>query len=189
MRPLSYLIGVMAAIGRLPNWERYFDLSRPGLRNSFLAQIFVLPAIYLIAEISTTGRAEMLGVEAPAVRLAPVIIISLIYLLSFSAVAYILAMVFDKQDRFRPWAIVRHWCVFFLAIFVLLAFALFKINLLPLSAAYGVSFAAYIGLLFIDIRLAQRIAGFDWGGATLAACLITVTGLSLLLTGVAQFAG
>ena len=187
MRHMSYLIGVMAAIGRLPNWERYFDLSRTGLRNSFITQILVVPAIYLIAEISSTGRAEVLGVEVPALRLAPVIIISLVYLLSFSAVAYILSMVFDKQDRFRPWAIVRHWCVFFLALVVLLAFALFKIDFLPLPAAYGVAFAAYIGLLFIDIRLAQRIGEFDWGGATLAACLITVTGLSLLLTGVSQF--
>jgi len=44
-----------------------------------------------------------------------------------------------------------------------------------------------MGLLFIDIRIAQRVAGFDLGGATLAACLISITGLSLLLTGVSYF--
>ena len=187
MRQFSYLIGVMAAIGRLPNWERYFDLSRRGLKYSFFSQIVILPGFYFTAKISSEGRAEMLGVTAPSIQLAPVLIIGLVYLLSFSAVAYILAMVFDKQDRFRAWTIVRHWCVVFLAGFVLLGFVLFKINLIPLPAAYGVAFAAYIGLLFIDIRLAQRISGFDWGAATLAACLITVTGLSLLLTGVSQF--
>lgn len=188
MRPLSYLIGVMAAIGRLPNWERYFDLSRRGLKLSFLSQILALPGFYLVARLASEGRAEALAVNAPDIQIPTVALIGLIYLMSFSAVAYILAMVFDHQDRFRAWTIVRHWCVFFLVWFVVLGFLLFKINILPLSAAYGVAFAAYLGCLFIDIRLAQRIGGFDWGGATLAGCLITVTGLSLLLTGIAQFA-
>ena len=157
MRQFLYLIGVMAAIGRLPNWEQYFDLSRRGLKYSFTSQICILPAFYFIAQIASEGRAELLGVTAPAIGLAPVIIISLVYLLSFSAVAYILSMVFEKQDRFRAWTIVRHWCVVFLVGFVFLAFLSFKIKLIPLPAAYGVAFAAYIGLLFIDIRLAQRI--------------------------------
>lgn len=187
MNPLSTLIGVMAAVGRLPNWERYFDLSRRGLKLSFLSQILALPGLYIVAKISSYGRAEILGHEAPIIQVPTVALIGLIYLMSFSAVAYILAMVFDHQDRFRAWTIVRHWCVFWLIWLAVLGFVLFYVNILPLSAAYGVTFAAYLGCLFIDIRLAQRIGGFDWGGATLAACLITVTGLSLLLTGVAQF--
>jgi len=187
MRQFSYLVGVMAAIGRLLNWEKYFDLSRRGLKGSFISQILTLPGLYLIAKLASEGRAELLGTEAAPIQIPAVGLIGLIYLMSFSAVAYILTMVFDKQDRFRPWTIVRHWCVFFLVWIVVFGFLLFEINFIPLSAAYGVAFAAYLGLLFIDIRLAQRIAGFDWGGATLAACLITVTGLSLLLTGVSQF--
>lgn len=187
MRQLSYLIGVMTAIGRLPKWERYFDLSRRGLKISYISQILALPGLYLIAKFAAEGRAELLGVEADPIQLSAIGLIGFVYLMSFSAVAYILSMVFDKQDRFRAWTIVRHWCVFFLVWIVALGFGAFKLNLIPLPAAYGMAFAAYLGLLFIDIRLAQRITGFDWGGATLAACLITVTGLSLLLTGVSQF--
>lgn len=187
MNPFARFIGCVAVIGRLPKWESYFDLSKNALRWCFLTQILVLPAIYLIARQASQGRAEMLGTEASEINAAVVGIIGLVYLFSFSAVAYILTMVFDRQDRLRPWIIVRHWCVFFLAWIAALGFALFSFGLLPLAAAYGVLFAAYMGLLFVDIRLAQRIVGFDLGGAVLAGCLISVTAISLLLTSLSQF--
>lgn len=178
----------MAVIGRIPNWEQFFDLSKPALRLTFFAQIFILPAFYIIASSAIAGRSELLKMEAGPVNVAAIAIIGLLYLMSFSAVAYILAMVFDRQDRFRAWVIVRHWCVFLLAWLSALGFGLFTLGILPLPAAYGILFAAYMGLLFIDIRIAQRVVGFDWGGSTLAGCLISISGLSLLLTGVSYFA-
>lgn len=188
MKPLTLISGCLAVIGRIPNWERFFDLSKSALRLTFLAQILILPAFYIIANSAVKGRSELLKIEAGSVSVPAIAIIGLVYLLNFSAVAYIIAMVFDRQDRFRAWVIVRHWCVFLLAWLAALGFGLFTLGVLPLTAAYGILFAAYMGLLFIDIRIAQRVVGFDWGGATLAGCLISITGLSLLLTGVSYFA-
>ena len=187
MNGFNLLRGCLAVIGRIPNWEQFFTLTKPALRFTFLVQLCVLPAFCIIASAAIDGRSELLKMEASDVNIPAIAIIGLIYLLSFSAVAYILCMVFDRQDRLRAWVIVRHWCVHFLAWFAALAFGLFKLGIFPLPAAYGVLFAAYMGLLFIDIRIAQRVAGFDLGGATLAACLISITGLSLLLTGVSYF--
>ncbi len=186
MNPLKLFIGCMAAVGRIPNWERFFDLSKSALRVSFMSQIFILPAFYFIASTATQARADALGIEAELANMAVIAIIGLVYLLSFSAVAYILTMVFERQDRLRPWVIVRHWCVFFLAWIAAVGFGLFVLGILPLAAAYGVVFAGFMGSLVIDIRLAKRIIGFDWGGAILTACLISVTGMSLLLTGISQ---
>jgi hypothetical protein len=96
-------------------------------------------------------------------------------------------MIFERQDRFRPWVIVRHWSAFFLAWISAAAFGLYLAGIFPFMAANGVFFAAYMGLLFVDVRLAKRIVGFDWGGAILTGCVIAVTGMSLLLTGVSYF--
>lgn len=187
MNPLNRLLGCMAAVGRLADWERFFDLSKPALRLSFFLQIMILPAFYFVALTANKARTLSLGESPEDPKLAVIAIIGFVYLLSFSAVAYILAMVFDRQDRLRPWIIVRHWCVFFLAWIAAAGFGLFSLGLLPLAAAYGIVFAAFMGSLVIDIRLAQRVVGFDWGAAILTACLISITGMSLLLTGVSQF--
>jgi len=187
MNSIKLIKGCLAVIGRIPNWEQFFDLSKPALRFSFFLQICILPAFFIIASVAIDGRSALLKMEATPVNLPAIAIIGLVYLMSFSAVAYILCMIFDRQDRLRAWVIVRHWCVFFLAWIAALGFGLFKLGIFPLAAAYGVLFAAYMGLLFIDIRIAQRVAGFDLGGATLAGCLISITGLSLLLTGVSYF--
>ena len=174
-------------IGRQENWEPFFNLSKAAMKQSFFLQILILPAFYLTASWSSKARAEALGQSASDVSLLPVIIIGLIYLFSFSAVAYILVLVFDRQDRLRPWIIVRHWCIFWLAWISMAGFGLFMLGVLPLAAAYGVTFAAYMGLLFIDIRLAQRIVVFPLGAAVLTGCLISITGLSLLLTSLSYF--
>jgi len=181
------VLGCGAVIGRQDNWEQFFDLSKPALKFSFVLQFLTLPAFYLTAKLSSIARATALEQTALEIALTPVIIIGLIYLLSFSAVAYILALVFDRQDRLRPWIIVRHWCIFLLAWLCTASFWLFTLGVLPLAGAYGVTFAAYMGLLIIDIRLAQRIVGFDLGAAVLTGCLISITGLSLLLTSLSQF--
>ncbi len=178
--------GCLAAIGQSRRWEDEFNLSRAGLQASFIAQFFTLPAIYYIASVATKARAEALGQPVPNINGWAIVIIGLIYLMSFSAVAYILTMVFDKQDRLRPWVIIRHWFVFFMSWVGAGGFALYVIDMLPLAGAYGIVFAMYMGLLFVDIRLSQRIVGYDLGGAVLAACLIAITGLSVLSASVSQ---
>ena len=176
----------MAVVGRLANWEQFFDLSKPALRLSFVLQILVLPAFYFVAMTANRAQAVALGESPEDPKLSVIAIIGIVYLLSFSAVAYILTMVFDCQDRLRPWIIVRHWCVFFLAWIAAAGFGLFSLGLLPLAAAYGIVFAAFMGSLIVDIRLVQRIVGFNWNVAILTACLISVAGMSLLLTGLSQ---
>lgn len=187
MNPISYLKGCMAAVGRIPNWERFFDLSKQALRVSFAAQILILPAFYIMSLSVAKGRSTALGNVEVAVNTPVIITLGLVYLLSFSAVAYMMVMVFDKQDRLRPWVIVRHWSVFFLAWVSALGFGLYLLEIFPFMAANGVFFAAFMGLLFVDIRLGKRIVGFDWNGAVLTGCIIAVTGLSLLLTGLSYF--
>ena len=95
-------------------------------------------------------------------------------------------MVFDKQDRFRAWVIVRHWSVFFVALFVALLFVLYLYAGLAFAIVNMLALLAYLSLLAIDIRLAQKIAGFDWGGAVLTGCIIHGMSLTVIVAGVAQ---
>jgi len=95
-------------------------------------------------------------------------------------------MVFDKQDRFRAWVIVRHWSVFFTVFFVALLFGLYLYAGLPFAIVNMVALVAYLGVLAIDIRLAGKIAGFEWGGAVLTGCIIHGMSLTVIVAGVAQ---
>jgi len=112
--------------------------------------------------------------------------IVIVYMLTFSACAYILSMIFDRQDRFRPWVIIRHWSVFFGVLFAALFFGLYLMGLIPFAVALGVAFLVFIGSLAVDIRLAQKIVGFDWMGAIYTGCIIAAMGISVIGTGVIQ---
>ena len=46
--------------------------------------------------------------------------------------------------------------------------------------ANGVLLAVYLGLLAADIRLAQKVAGFEWGMAVLIGCVIVAVGLTFV---------
>lgn len=95
-------------------------------------------------------------------------------------------MLFDKQDRFRPWVITRHWAVFLLSLTTAFFFGLNLTGFLPFMAASGIAFAAYIGLLAIDIRLIQKVVGMNWGTAILIGCTIIAAGLTLLMLSLEQ---
>ena len=65
---------------------------------------------------------------------------------------------------------------------------LFLAGVLPFVIAINIVLGVYLITLAIDIRLAQRIAGFEWGAAVLTGCIITAMGFTVLLMSIAQFA-
>lgn len=186
MNIIAALSGSVKALAGRSDWVDHFDLSRKGLQQSFIALLLTIPAFYLIAHAVQVERAKMLEESVAAVPLAPFAIILGLYLLCFSAVAYIFAMVLDKQDRFRPWVITRHWSVFWLVLIVAGLFGLYLIGAMPFAVVNYIALAAFLGILLIDIRLAQFIVPFPMGSAILIGCTINAMGLVVILLGFEQ---
>lgn len=182
------LTGCIKALGRDPEWERYFDFSKRAFQHSFLAVGLSLPFYYVCAAAVQNQRAIASGAEkATSLPIAAFIVVLGLYALTFVMSAYIIALVFDKLVSFRAWVIVRHWSIFFAAMFAAILMGLNLVGILPFAAAIYTVMGIYLLTLAIDIRLAARIAGFEWGAAVLAGCLITAMGLTILLIGVAQY--
>ncbi|MEP3889647.1 MAG: hypothetical protein ABJN69_04220 [Hellea sp.] len=186
MNIIAALSGTFKALAGRSDWVDHFDLTRKGLQQSFIALLLTIPAFYLIAHAVQVQRAKMLEEVVSAVPLAPFAIILLLYLLCFSAVAYIFAMLFDKQDRFRPWVITRHWSVFWLVLIVAGLFGLNLIGALPFAIVNYIALAGFMSILLIDIRLAQSIVPFPMGSAILIGCGINAMGLVVILLGFEQ---
>ncbi len=183
----GYLTGTIKALGVQSDWAKNFNLSKMGLKESFIAVGLTLVFYYICALAVQTQRAIMIGAEAPmAIPLSAFWLILLLYALSFVGCVYLFTQVFDKQDRFRAWVIVRHWTVFFMSFLAALSLGLFVLGFLPFSWAITGVFALYLATLIVDIRLAQKIGGFDWGAAILVGCVIHAIGLAFILTGVMQ---
>jgi len=89
-------------------------------------------------------------------------------------------MILEKMDRIRPWIITRNWTGFGFSLLAGSVFGLTGLGLLPFIVANGVLFAAYLGLLAADIRLAQKVAGFNWGTAILIGCVIVAVGMTFV---------
>jgi len=186
MNIVAALSGSIKALMGRADWTDYFDLTRKGLQQSFMALLLTIPAFYLIAHAVQLQRAKLLEDVVTAVPLAPFAIILLLYLLCFSAIAYIFAMIFDKQDRFRPWVITRHWSIFWLVLSVAGIFGLNLIGVMPFAAANYIALLGFLCILFIDIRLAQTIIPFPMGAAILIGCTINAMGLMVILLGFEQ---
>ena len=186
MNPVAALIGSVKALAGREDWTDHFDLTRKGVQQSFIVLLLTIPAFYLIAHAVQVQRAKMLETAISAVPLIPFAIILLLYLLCFSAVAYIFAMVFDKQDRFRPWVITRHWSVFWLALIVAAIFGLYLIGVMAFAVANYIALTAFLCILLIDIRLAQTIIPFQMGAAILIGCTINAMALVVILLGFEQ---
>ena len=186
MNPVAALIGSVKALAGREGWTDHFDLTRKGLQQSFIALLLTIPAFYLIAHAVQVERAKMLEEGVSGVPLAPFAIILLLYLLTFSAVAYIFAMIFDKQDRFRPWVVSRHWSIFWLVLLVAGLFGLYLIGVIPFAIVNYIALAAFLGILLIDIRLAQAVIPFPIGAAILIGCTINAMGLVVILLGFEQ---
>ena len=186
MNPIAALYGGVKALMGREEWPDHFDLSRGGFKASFIALALTLPAIYLIAYGVQAERAARFGEALSPIPLAPFAIILGLYLLTFSACAYVFAMLLDIQDRFRPWVITRHWCVFWLSIIVASLFGLYLMGILPFGLVNYAALTAFLGLLLIDIRLGQVIIPFKMGAAILIACFINAMGLIVVLMGFEQ---
>ena len=180
MRINKPLLGIFAVLGTWPSWENYFDLSRRGLKTSFVALVASLVPIWSVVFAVQTVRGQINETDVTLPGLLPFALVVGLWLFSFPALAYLMGMIFEKMDRARPWVITRNWTVFALASVTGLAFGLVALGLLPFMAANGVGFAAYLGLLAADIRLAQKVAGFNWGAAALIGCVIVAVGMTFV---------
>lgn len=171
------------------DWASEIDLSARGFWQSYIALALSVPAFYICAISIARQRAVLFETTPSLVPPLPFAFVAFIYLLTFSASAYIICAAFKIQDRFQVWVILRHWSVFFI---VLLAATLYGLNLLgimPFMAANYAALVLYLSVLIIDIRLAQKIGGFDFTPAIFTACIIFAMGLSVLLIGVVQIGG
>lgn len=188
MNLAAYFAGCVKVLRGDSDWAASFDLSRAGLKQSFLALLLSVPAYYVAALAIATQRAKLSenGADTALISWPVFSIIVLLYSLSFSASAYLITMVFDRQDRFRPWVIVRHWTTFYMVLIVATAFGATLLGVLPFMVANGIAFALYLSTLAVDIRLASKIVGFEWAGAVYTACLIAAMGLCMVLMGVSQ---
>lgn len=186
MNPTASLFGAVKALAGKADWPDYFDLSRKGVQQSFIALLLSLPACYFIAYAVQVERAKLFEADLSGIPLTPFVIILGLYLLTFSACAYIFTMLLDRQDRFRPWVITRHWSVFWLALCVAGLFGLYLLGALPFALVNYIALAAFLGILLIDIRLGQTIIPFKMGTAILIACVINAMGLVVVLLGFEQ---
>ncbi len=174
------LNGIIKAL-RGGEWEGEFDLSRPALPRSFIA-IFLCIPLYMIGAQAAMKYNDNTG-HPPFLSIA---IVLLLMSLTFPVIAYLLCMIFDKQSAFRPWVIVRNWTLLLIVTVIAAGFGLYLIGLLPFSIAYFIGLTFYLGILAADVRLAMRIAKFDWMGAVFAAILISMSGMMVLFLGMAQ---
>jgi len=180
MQLIKPLIGIFAVLGTWPQWERYFDLSRKGLKISYAVLVLSFAPIWLIIYGVQFERARIFEQDVILPEVLSFILIVGVWLFSFPMLAYLIGMILDKMDRVRPWMITRNWTVFGLALLAGIAFGLTTLGLLPFMLANGVLFAAYLGLLAADIRLAQKVAGFNWGSAILIGCVIVAVGMTFV---------
>lgn len=186
MNLAAYLSGTVDVLRGGNAWPARFDLSRTGFKQSFAALALTVPSLFIAALGISTQRATLLGESSADISVAAIALIALLYLLSFTGTAYLIAMVFDRQDRFRPWVITRHWAVFFMALFVGVSFGAYLLGWLPFMAANGIAFIVYMAVLAVDIILAMRVANFRWAGAVYTGCAIAAMGLCVLLFGTVQ---
>jgi hypothetical protein len=172
--------GVKKALGE-GEWEGEFDLSPKGLPRSFLAILLYIPLSFVVASAAVKYNDVVGNVPYPSIA-----IILILVSLSFPLIAYILSSIFDKLDSFRAWVIVRNWSFLFAWVLVAIPFGLYLIGLVPFSVAFFIGMTTYLATLAVDIRLAMRVAGFDWMSAIFAGILISTASIMVLGLGLEQ---
>lgn len=185
MKALYIIMGLKSALARQEdeeNWRNYFNLSRQGLKISYVALALTL-LCYLICAFAAISHYN----DRPNISLAAISLILGLYLVSFPLTAYFLCQLFDRMDQFRPWVILRHWGHLVLAALM----ALFMGSSL-LGLSYTISarlcMLAYLAILALDIRLAQIVLKMEWSPAIFTACGIAIIGLAMLMSGLATIA-
>ena len=181
MNLLSIFVGALNALRGKP-WESGFDLSAPALPRSFIAV-----AAYIPLGLVAAKAAVKYNDNTSIVPYGPIAITLGLIALTFPLIAYVLCMVFDKMDRFRPWVIVRNWAILFALILIAAVLGLYLVGVLSFFPAYVMALTLYVGTLAIDVRLAWRVAEFDWMGAVFAGILISAATMMVLSLIISQY--
>lgn len=190
MNLMRYFSGFLKVLGPGQDWSGFFDLTKTGFHRSFLTIPLSLPFYYLCAlalhkqRLSVLATNPQIQTEAPSL-LAPLpfVIVCLAFGFSFSILAYILGRVFGKTENVLSWINIRHWGFFLMLLLASILLGLTYIGVLPFFIVLPFLFILYLSTLAVDIRLAQKVGDFDWGGAILVGCMITAMGLSIILMG------
>lgn len=183
---MNTLYGIFGAVGRWSDWRRFFDLSKAGLIRSCFALLLCFPALWLVMVGLETERAVRAGTDVPDFSLLPFILIIGLWLLSFTLTSGLVALLMNRTDHMSDWWTVRNWALAWLCLALGLVFVGVVYLGVPTIIGYGALLAAYLGLLPIDIRLAQRVAGFPFMTAILVGCIIVSTGMMVMLAGLLQ---
>lgn len=180
---MKALYGVFGAVGRWPDWHRFFDSTPSGVIRSCLALLVCFPTLWLVMVGLETQRAALAGTDVPDFRLLPFILIIGLWIVSFPVSSGLVALLMNKVDKLPLWWTARNWALAILCAALGVIFAAVIWAGLPTIVGYGALLAAYLGMLPIDIRLAQRAGGFPFGSAVLIGCVIVSTGMMVMLTG------
>jgi hypothetical protein len=183
---MKTLYGIFGAVGNWSDWQRFFDQSRAGVITSFVALLLCFPALWFVRVGLETERASLAETAAPDFQIGPFALIIGLWLLSFPVTSALVAVLMNRTDRLPLWWTARNWAVTWLCLALGLVFVSVIYFGAPPIVGYGALLAAYLGLLPIDIRLAQRAGGFPIGTAVLIGCVIVSTGMMVMLTGLLQ---
>ena len=184
---MNPLLGVFGAVGTWPDWQRHFRRGQAGMLGSFAALLLCVPALWFVWGTLEARRAQVqntVEIQTDFVFFAAMVIL---WAAAFAVTAAIIALLMRRTEGLTLWIGARNWAVVFLSLALAAVFALVRYTPLPFSVAEGALFAAYLGLLPIDIRLAQRAGGFPLMSAILVGCVVVSTSLLVLLSGL-QFA-
>ena len=153
---------------------------------AFMSLLACFPAFWLIMVGLETERAKLTGVDVPDFQLGPFVLIIGLWLLSFPVTSGLIAILMSRTDKLAEWWVVRNWALSWLCIALGIVFLGVVYLGVPMIVGYGALLAAYLGLLPIDIRLAQRVAGFPLGSAILVGCVVVSTGMMVMLASLLQ---
>lgn len=181
MNLLALFIGALNAL-RGKSWEDGFDLSAAALPRSFIAVLAYIPLGLVAAKAAVKYNDNTSNLPY-----GPIAITLALIALTFPLIAYVLCMVFDKMERFRPWVIVRNWTILFALMLIAAVLGLYLVGVLPFFPAYVLALTLYICTLAIDVRLAWRVAEFDWMGAVFAGILISAATMMVLSLIISQY--
>jgi len=162
-------------------WRDHFNLRRDGLQWGLAAMIAMIPlyGVMIYAAQVNSGAPSQVNPALGVIFIA-------IYIFSFALFAYGTAFFLNQTDDFRPWLIVRSFIAVSLAVIMALLFGLYLIGILPFIIGYWAALIMFIGLLLVDIRLAQTVLGQDWIASVFIGIGVHITALLLLLGALAS---
>lgn len=175
------LQGMFRLITFQSDWERHFDMSMRGFRESFGAAIFTLPLFFLfIACQRYVGGDPDIG---------QYLLIYIFLWLSFPLSAAGVVLVSQRRDAYLPWIVLHNWS--FMARYVIIT----SIWLLYVAGVIGPDMWGLLATVYVFIlrpmihwRVAVVALGVSAGQGALAAAIpalidiMLVEGLVQLLT-------